>query len=350
MLEGVVVADFSELLPGPFLTQCLVDLGASVIKVERPGGDNARTSAPGVFAAVNRGKTFRALDLKTTAGLAAARALVATADVLVEGFRPGVMARLGLGPDELCAQFPRLIYLSLSGFGQAGPLAAVAGHDVTYAASSGVLALAGEPGSSPIWGPGVPVADLCAATYGLSALLAALYARQRTNRGAFLDVSIRDCLAHWLNPRLGMFTVDGLDDLPQQRAAALERPAYGVFRCADGPIALAALEDHFWQRLVAALHLDAWAADTYGTLAARTAATSAINSAIGRELQSYTTTEAVSLLAAAGVPTSPMLEPREAVESVRQAYPGKVADDKTAGPLLHFPIEFHQPVPPRTPA
>ncbi|MFP5476993.1 MAG: CoA transferase, partial [Gammaproteobacteria bacterium] len=178
-LAGITVLDFSELLPGPFFTQMLAEMGAEVIKVERPPhGDNARRLGPGGFEAVNRGKKSVLLDLKDEAGRARAHALLAGADVLVESYRPGVMTRLGLDHASLQAAHPRLVYVSLSGYGQDGPWAQLPGHDINYLAAAGVMALSGEPGGPPAPGFGLPAADLCGAMYALSATLAALLQRQ----------------------------------------------------------------------------------------------------------------------------------------------------------------------------
>uniref|UniRef100_UPI0013B3FB55 CaiB/BaiF CoA transferase family protein n=1 Tax=Nonomuraea lactucae TaxID=2249762 RepID=UPI0013B3FB55 len=333
-LAGLVVVDFSELLPGPFLTQNLADLGARVIKVERPGGDNARHLSPGLFAAVNRGKEFRTADLKDPAARAGVRALVAEADVLVEGFRPGVMTRLGLDPAKILAVNPRLVYVSISGFGQSGPLAGEPGHDVTYAAHAGVVALAGVPGGPPAWGPGVPIADLCAAMYAMSALLAALHERTATGRGRHLDVSIRDCLAHWLNPRLGAFHHAGSTDLDGQRAMALNRPGYGVFACGDGrSIAVGAIEDHFFQRLARVLDLAEWADPRWSAYQAREEAADKINAAVAGALATREAATALAELSAAGVPVAEVLSPLEAVEAS-----SRTVEHPLAGPLLPFPV------------
>ena len=160
-LDGIRVVDFSELLPGPFLSQSLVEMGAEVIKIERaPHGDPLRRSSPGLFAMVNRGKSSVMLNLKAEADRERAHALITGADVMIEGFRPDVMARLGLDPAALVEQHPRLIVLSLSGYGQTGPMRKVPGHDLNYLALAGVTALCGRPDGPPEHTFGLPVADL----------------------------------------------------------------------------------------------------------------------------------------------------------------------------------------------
>src|SRR5690606_2989282 len=259
-LDGVVVLDFSELLPGPFFTQSLVELGATVIRIERPPhGDKLAQLAPDVFTSVNRGKQRFMVDLRTEDGRAQVNAWLEKADVLVESYRPGVLGRYGLDYPTLQARHPRLIYVSLSGYGQDGVDAALPGHDINYLAAAGVLALAGDPEGPPQAAAGVPVADLCGASYGLSALLAALFQRERTGRGQHLDVSLTEAPLHWLNVRLAAMREGGHRDTASQRAA-LERAAYGAFACRDGSyISIAALEDHIWANLVGVLDMGRFA-------------------------------------------------------------------------------------------
>lgn len=341
LLADLVVVDFSELLPGPFFTQNLVELGARVIKVERPGGDNARALGPGLFAAVNRGKEHVTADLRDDADRHRVAELVATADVVVEGFRPRVLERLGFGPERLTQRHPQLIYVSLSGFGQHGPLSEEPGHDNTYAAYAGVLSLAGRPGGPPEWGPGVPVADLCAAMYATSATLAALRHRDRTGRGVRVDVSIRDCLAHWLNPRLGGFAHNGLSDVSEQRASALNRPGYGTFACADGTaVAIAAIEDHFWAGLVRGLGLAEWTDPRWARHAARRAATTEINAAIADAVRNRDGRTVVAELSACGVPVAPVLGPDDALDAAEAEGGGRVFRHPEAGRLYRFPVLF----------
>lgn len=339
-LSGVCIADFSELLPGPFLTQALRELGAKVIKIERPpGGDAARQSSPGLFGSVNRGKESLLIDLKTDAGRQEALEIAASADVVVEGYRPGVMGRLGLGYEAVSARNPRVIYLSLTGYGQSGPLRDLPGHDLNYLASAGVTSLCGSPGEPPRHGIGLPIADLGGAVYGLSALLAALFQRERDDIGQYLDVSMTDCMAHWLNPRKGVCHVNGFTALTEQRKVALTRPAYGVFDCRDGAVTIAALEGHFWTRLVSLLEIQEFAGEKYNTIGARTADCARINAAIAEKIAGLTREEALSLLTAADIPASPVLSLAEAeVSGHFQARGLGVASE--VGPLTGFPIRL----------
>lgn len=260
-LEGVRVVDLSRLLPGPACTWYLYGLGAEVIKVEDPdGGDYLRHVPPygpdgmgAWFVALNAGKRSVALDLRRAEHRAGLRALLREADVLLEGFRPGVLARLGLDPDELTRTFPRLIVASLSGYGQSGPLAHEPGHDLDYCALAGLLSLAARHGGVPDV-PGVQVADLAggALTAALG-ITAALVERGRTGRGQWLDLSMTEGALALALPALAA-TWAGEPPKPGAEALSGGVPVYGMYRCADGGVlAIAALEPKFWRALQAAV-------------------------------------------------------------------------------------------------
>lgn len=338
-LDGITVVDFSELLPGPFFTQSLAELGAQVIKIERPpGGDNVRHMGPGIFEAVNRGKRSLLVDLKDETQRREVLALIATADVVVESYRPGVMKRLGLDAASLCAQFPRLVYVSLSGYGQQGPWAQLPGHDINYLAAAGVLAVSGTPEGGPAQSFGLPVADLCGSMYALSSTLAALLQRGHTGEGQYLDVALADCALHWMNPRLGAYSEAGAVSLDTQREATLLKAAYGAFRCRDGAyLSIAALEDHFWQRLCAALDLGPFAAEDYRSHKARKPVAAAINQRIAQQLQALDSAQAFTLLEQHDVPAAPVVEPAAVSELPQFAQRGKF-DAGAAMTLVRYPV------------
>lgn len=253
-LTGTTVLDLSRYLPGPYLTRILADLGATVIKVESPGGDTVRYTPPFkdgkpvIFTALNAGKQSVALDLKKPEASAVLLAMAEKADVLVEGFRPGVMARLGASPEQLLARNPRLIVCSLSGFGQSTPHAGVAGHDIDYLARSGVLGLWGPAGGPPQT-PGVQIADVGAGSLqGALGVLAALIDRDKTGRGRHLDISLTR----------GAFSFGVLAMLAAAVGQSEERasgyltggmPCYRTYAVQDGFVAVGALEPHFWANL-----------------------------------------------------------------------------------------------------
>ncbi len=309
-LSGISVVDVSELLPGPFFTHCLVELGATVVKVERPGhGDLLGVMRPGSYAAINHGKTVVKIDLKDPAGVQAVRDRVATADIFVEGSRPGVMERLGLGYGALSADYPGLIYVSLSGFGQTGPLRHVPGHDLNYQAAAGLLALSGPDESGPAPGVGLPTSDFAGAMYALSACLAALLQRATTGRGQHVDVSITDAITHWLNPISADFQRNGVRTLEQQRYGRFAKPGYAVFQTRDGRwLAVGALESHFLQRLLAALEL-APAEPEPGT--DRVQQATAINGRIGQRFAQLDAESALKLLNEHDVPVSEVVAPTD---------------------------------------
>lgn len=340
-LAGITVLDFSELLPGPFFTQTLAEMGAKVIKIERPPhGDNARRMAPGLFAAINRGKESLLLDLKDPVQRDQVLALVAQADVLVEAYRPGVMARLGLDAATVREAYPRLIYVSLSGYGQTGPYAELPGHDINYLAVAGALAISGLVGGEPALSFGLPVADLCGAMYGLSSTLAALYQRQKTGVGQYLDVAIADCVLHWMNPRIGFYEDARLTTLQEQRNATLVKVAYGAFRCRDGKyLSVAALEDHFWQRLTTALDMSPFDSEDYRAYGARKDAAQQINDTLARALAALDIEHALELLIKHDVPVAPVIEPAHTASLPQFAERGIIdMDDRV--PLARYPVSI----------
>lgn len=260
-LDGVRVLDLSRLLPGPFATMLLAGQGAAVDKVEDPhGGDYLRHMAPlagdsnVAFEALNRGKRSLVLDLKTDAGKAALKRLVRHYDVLVESFRPGVMARLGLGEDVLRAENPRLIVCALSGYGRSGPLAGRAGHDLNFLARSGVLGMTG-PAALPPAISGAQIADVGGALYAVSAITSALYARERSGVGAFIDIALADAATSF--GLLGMLShVGGLATSRGESPLTGGIAPYATYATKDGgAISLAALEPKFWMTFCAAVGL-----------------------------------------------------------------------------------------------
>lgn len=266
MLDSLLVLDLSAYLPGPYLTQTLADFGARVVKVEPPGGDPARHVPPhdeegvsAAFRALNHGKRSLGLDLKQSAARDLLLRLVEQADVLVEGFRPGVLERLGVGSASCRERNPRLIWCSVSGYGQDGPAAATAGHDINYLASSGALSITTCREGHPAV-PGLQVADALAALAGLSGVLLALCERERSGLGRMVDASMLDAAV----------SVQGLHFAAQAlgaSAAPRAMPLNGVFPCydlyptADGrAFALGALEPKFWARFCDVVGRPEWVA------------------------------------------------------------------------------------------
>lgn len=240
-LQGISVLDAAQLLPGPYAAQILADLGARVTKVEPPGGDGARQIRGELFAATNRNKDSIVLDLKSDEGRAAFLDLARTTDVIIEGYRPGVMARLGLGYADIARINDQVVYCSISGYGQDGPTSKAPGHDINYFAASGALSFSGHWGEEPRR-PGVPMADVGASSFAVIAILAALQERPRTRHGCHLDVSMADVLTALAAVRGGPRLERSADDRSHLY------PTNDVFDTADGRrLALGAVEERFWQ-------------------------------------------------------------------------------------------------------
>lgn len=252
-LSGMRVLDLSWLIPGPFCTGILSELGAEVIKIERPKtGDYMREDRPAEFEAINRGKRSIALDLKSAEGKEIFYRLCRNADVVIEGFSPGVVQRLGIDYEALCAINPGIVYLSLSGYGQSGPYAHQPGHDLNYMATAGALAIPGRWGDTP-QRFGLPIGDFSSGLYAVINIQSALMKRASTGRGEYIDLAISDALLHWAQVRLA--------DAWQQPAAAPgeERwwihldPANEVYQTKDHQqVSIALIEEKFTQAFRAA--------------------------------------------------------------------------------------------------
>jgi alpha-methylacyl-CoA racemase len=285
-LSGIRILDFSTLLPGPLCTQHLADLGAEVLKIEnRHGGDPARADPSGgtsmLFLLANRNKRSLAVDLRQPEGIALVHALVKEADALVEGFRPGVMARLGMDYTTLAALNPKLVYVSITGYGQSGPYAAKGGHDINYQSLTGILEQSGTAEGTPAPG-NFQIADLAGGTLSAAlGLMAALFDAQRSGHGRHVDVAMTDCaLAHLIMPLAAVESYG--TGCPMARGddyTSGRLPCYGVYETADGRhLALGAIEPHFWQNFCTAaghpeLIAQGWAMGEEGQQAKRNIAT-----------------------------------------------------------------------------
>jgi formyl-CoA transferase len=277
-LAGVHVLDLARVLAGPYAAMLLADLGAEVIKVERPGaGDDTRTWGPPFmptgegaestyFLSVNRGKRSAAIDLKDAAERGFIEALVRWADVLIENFRPGVMERLGLGDDQLAELNPRLIRLAISGFGDVGPDSGRIGYDQILQAEGGVMSVTGAADGSPVK-VGVPIADISAGLFGVVGVLAALVERERSGVGQRVATSL-------LAGQVGIHTFQATRYLVAGDVPGLSgnhHPTvapYGVFDAADGPVVIAVGNDDIWHRFAPLAGLAA-ADERFSTNAAR---------------------------------------------------------------------------------
>jgi len=331
LLSGMRVLDLGQWRPAPYATQLLADLGADVLKVEPPTGDPMR-SFPEIFAAVASHKRSVVLDLKDPAGRARALELASEADVVVEGWRPGVAARLGVGPDAVRAVHPGVIYCSLSGYGASGPLVDAPGHDVNYQAQSGVLAPAGGA-PQPTPAPRIPWADLGGGLAAAFAICAAYIGRARTGDGETIDVSMTDLLASWTGT-VGGGAIAGIS------APVHGFPAYGTFAVADGHVALGVItEPHFWDAACAALGLD----DLVGLpLGEQLTHTEEIRTRIAAALLPLSRDEAVDRLLAEGAPISPVQSRAEMLVDRHLRERGTVITTPDGSPWLAHPVRFAQ--------
>lgn len=268
-LAGIRVLDFSTLLPGPLATLMLAEAGAEVIKIERPGtGDEMRTYSPKFgsdsvnFALLNRGKRSIAIDLKQAGAVERLMPLVKNADVIVEQFRPGVMDRLGLGYDAVSRANPRIIYCAITGYGQSGPRAMTAAHDLNYVAETGMLALAAGADGAPV-PPAALIADIGGGAYpAVINILLALRERERSGCGCKLDIAMADNLFAFMYWALGDGLAANRWPRPGRALVTGGSPRYQVYRTRDDRfIAAAPLEEKFWQNFCEAIALPADARD-----------------------------------------------------------------------------------------
>jgi alpha-methylacyl-CoA racemase len=261
-LEGVLVADFTTLLPGPLATLMLAEAGAEVVKIERPGGEDVRRFPPfrnghsASFAILNRGKKSLVADLKSEKDKAEVWALVERADVLVEQFRPGVMERLGFGYGAVKARNPKIIYCSISGYGQTGPRKPEAGHDINYIGATGLLSLAPGPLDRPTVPPGL-IADIGGGTMpAVMNILLALLGRGKSGEGTHIDIAMADAMFTFAWYALATYHTTGRNPGPGELRHNGGSARYRLYPTSDGRIvACGALEQHFWLAFTKAIGL-----------------------------------------------------------------------------------------------
>jgi crotonobetainyl-CoA:carnitine CoA-transferase CaiB-like acyl-CoA transferase len=263
-LENITVLDLSMLLPGPFCSMIMADFGARVIKIERPGSGDLMRDYPygyplysGNFAILNRNKESLTLNIKSEEGRSVFFKLVERGDILIEGFRPGVMDRLGFGYKTLSKINQGLIYCSISGFGQEGPYRDLAGHDLNYIGLNGILDLTGERKGAPVV-PGILVSDIGGGAYpALVGILLALLRRNATGKGQYIDISMFDGSFFWLFNAAGTYFTSGVIPTRGKELTTGGSARYQVYPTKDGRyLAVGALEDHFWMNLCDLLDIE----------------------------------------------------------------------------------------------
>ena len=313
-LEGIRVLDLTQIMAGPFCAMLLADLGAEVIKIENPrGGDDSRRMAPpyfngesAAFIAMNRNKYGLALDIRTPAGKEVLWRLIATADVLIENFRPGTMTRLGFSYEEVHSRYPALVYCSISGYGQTGPYRERGGFDLVAQAMSGVLSVTGSP-EEPAK-VGVPISDLNAGLFASHAILAALLARVRAGEGQYIDTSLFEAALAYTIWESNEYWATGK---PPRRLGTAHRLAapYQVFATADSWIAIGAANQRNWELLAQAIgRVDLLHNAAFATNADRLANLPQLVETLTTTLKTRTTAEWLQALEEAGVPCGPVLE------------------------------------------
>ena len=319
-LDGIRVLDLSRVLAGPYATALMADLGAEIIKIEPPQGDDYRHIGPfrdgesALFTLNNRGKQSLALDLKDPAHLRIAQAIAARVDVVVENFRPGVAARLGLGADALRAENPGLIYCSVSGFGQQGPLCDLPAYDLVVQAMSGLMAGTGEEGGAPLK-TGESMADLIAGLFASWSIMAALVQRGRTGQGATLDVAMYDALFSMLTTSHALHFYAG--QVPQRvgNRHPLSTP-FGCFATRDGQVVIAVLSSRQFAALAALIGAPGAADDPrFASDEARTAHEPEVRALIENWSRGLSTDQAVAALTGAGIPTAPIWDIAQAADN-----------------------------------
>ena len=336
-LAGVRVLDLSRVLAGPWATQLLADLGAEVIKVEQPGaGDDTRHWGPpwhehedervaAYFLAANRGKRSVAIDFSTEQGAALVRRMAADADVLVENFKVGGLRKFGLDAASLRAANPRLIYASITGFGQDGPYAPRAGYDYIIQGMGGLMSLTGLPDGEPGGGPvrvGVAVADLTTGMYTASAILAALYRREQTGEGATIDMALFDTQLAMLANQASNAMVSGTDP-KRQGAGHPNIVPYQPFAAADQTIIVAVGNDRQFAKLAAILCHDEWVSDPqFATNAARVAARGVLVPMIADIIARKPAAEWLERFEAAGIPAGPINSVGQALSDPQAVHRG----------------------------
>lgn len=312
-LAGMMVLDLTRALSGPYCAMMLADAGADVIKIEQPGkGDESRGWGPPFlgsestyFLSINRGKKSLTLNLKHPAGKEVLRKLARQADVLLENFTPGTIARLGFGYDTVRQLNPRLVFCSISGFGQDGPGHDLPAYDLIVQGLSGWMSLTGEPGGEP-FRPGVPTGDINAGMFAAYAVALALLRRERTGEGAYVETSMFEAMVAQLTHQAGRYFATGV--VPE--AVGHLHPSiapYGTFRTADGYVNISAGNDTHFRRCCLALALTELADNlAYATNRGRAADRDRIVAIIEHRLAEMPTTEVVRSLREAGVPCGPV--------------------------------------------
>jgi crotonobetainyl-CoA:carnitine CoA-transferase CaiB-like acyl-CoA transferase len=350
-LDGVTIVDFTRVLSGPYCTMLLADMGARVIKIEQPGrGDDTRAWGPpfvngesAYFLSINRNKESLTLDLKHAAAGAVLESLLSHADVLVENYRPGTMERLGLGYDAIAARFPRLVYCSISGFGQTGPRRAEPGYDAVMQGEGGLMSITGAADGPP-FRLGVAISDIVSGMFAAQGIAMALLARVRSGRGQRVDVGMLDATAALLTYQAGIYFATGTTPGRMANRHPSIVP-YETFAGSDADFVVAVGNDEQWRRFCGILDLSGLARDErFATNSSRVRNYDALRPMLVERLRARTRREWVEQLKAAGVPCGSVRDVGETLEDPQLAARQMIetVDHVTAGAIrvLGIPIKL----------
>jgi crotonobetainyl-CoA:carnitine CoA-transferase CaiB-like acyl-CoA transferase len=348
-LDGVTVLDLTRVLSGPYCTMMLADMGARVIKIERPGnGDDTRGWGPpfiegesAYFLSINRNKESVTLDFKTPDGRAILDQLIAKSDVLVENFRPGTLAKIGLDHASLVERHPTLVYCSISGFGQTGPRRHEAGYDAVIQAEGGLMSITGAPDGPP-YRLGVAIGDIVTGAFAAQGVLLALFARERTGQGQLVDVAMLDSVAALLTYQAGMYFATGSAPGRLGNRHPTIVP-YETFAASDGEFVIAVGNDDQWRRFCAVAGLDR-DDERFATNRLRVTRYAELRPILAERLRIETRQSWIGRLTAAGVPcgsvrdleevfSDPQLSAREMIARVEHPTVGALQ-------LLGIPIKL----------
>lgn len=341
-LDGYLVLDFTRVLSGPYCTMQLADAGARVIKIEQPGtGDDTRAWGPpfvggesAYFLSINRNKESLTLDLKHPDATRILDRLLARADVLVENFRPGTMARLGLAYEQIARRYPRLVYCSISGFGQSGPRSAEPGYDAVVQAEGGLMSITGDAGGPP-FRLGVAISDIVSGMFAAQGIAFALLARHRTGRGQLVDIAMLDATAALLTYQAGIYFATGATPGRMGNRHPTIVP-YETFAASDGDFVVAVGNDQQWRRFCDAIGLpDAGSDERFATNRDRISRYSTLRPLLAERLRTRPSAEWVTTLKAAGVPCGavrdvgevlqdPQLDARDMIQQIEHAVAGAI--------------------------
>jgi len=350
-LAGLTVLDFTRVLSGPYCTMLLGDMGARVIKVEQPGrGDDTRAWGPpfvngesAYFLSINRNKESLTLDLKSPSSRGVMDALLRRADVLVENFRPGTMERVGLSYESLAARYPRLVYCSISGFGQTGPRRSEPGYDAVMQGEAGLMSITGDPNGPP-FRLGVAISDIVTGMFAAQGITLALLARVRTERGQRVDIGMLDATAALLTYQAGIYFATGTTPGRMGNRHPTIVP-YETFQASDGDFVVAVGNDEQWRRFCDSIGLTSLAADDrFATNRARVVNYAELRPLLAERLVTRSRKEWVGDLKAAGVPCGSVRDVAEALEDPQLSARNMVEtiDHISAGAirLLGVPIKL----------